>query len=207
MEKPATASAENPFRHLLALIDEKLAAVKSVEDVRAGIDAMPRTGWVRRGVENPESVGLHTDEMKALGREVAAEIPELDVDRLVNILEVHDWPEFVTGDIITSDLPEEERRRMKAHKYEVELAVMERLCARLDGGAELLELWHEYESGTSPEADIARQLDKLQVVAKAVEYQDLGQPSTPRDFYNSSRPFVTHPVLLQRLGELEKRIK
>jgi len=48
---------------------------------------IPRTGWLDRNVQNPETVGEHSDELVKLAEELF-EIPGLSL-----MLKIHDWPE------------------------------------------------------------------------------------------------------------------
>lgn len=59
--------------------------------------------------------------------------------------------------------------------------------------SEIRELWLEYEEGTSLEADLARQLDKFEMIVQANEYE-LANPGKRLDsFFNSTRDSFTHP--------------
>lgn len=96
-----------------------------------------RTGWVMRGVKNPETVQEHTLGVRKLALSMFKELPEFtDADRqdLLNILEIHDWAEAIHGDeaIVTEDM--EERKTKKAKKFENELAAMTKICDAIGGG-------------------------------------------------------------------------
>ncbi len=49
----------------------------TIKMIEAGLDRILRDGWVRRGIGIPETVWEHIVGITGLGREVAAEIPEL----------------------------------------------------------------------------------------------------------------------------------
>ena len=156
---------------------------------------LPRAGWVREGVPEPESVADHSFRTAVLALALG---PELGVDtaKLVQMLVVHDLAESDpgVGDITPRDgVP-------PAEKYRREREAMERLCAPLPNGAAMLALWSEYEEGQSPEARVAKQLDALEMALQAAEYerrhgQDLAL------FRDHARPRITHPRLV-RLFEL-----
>lgn len=59
---------------------------------------IPRTGWVRSGIENPESVAEHSYEV-ALIVSVISDQLGLDHSKLVRAALIHDLAESVTGDI------------------------------------------------------------------------------------------------------------
>lgn len=122
-----------------------------------------RAGWKLRGIAGPESVADHTFRV-ALMALVLARDADLDRERCVAIALVHDLGESIVGDITPYDgvAAEEKRRR--------EREAMARL-SQLTGGPELLELWEEYDRGATPEARFVKELDKLETVVQAAEYE------------------------------------
>ena len=58
----------------------------------------PRTGWLKAGIENPESVAEHSYEVALLASIIADEL-NLDHSKLVRAALVHDLGESETGDI------------------------------------------------------------------------------------------------------------
>src|SRR5262249_34968351 len=89
---------------------------------------------------------------------------------------------------------EEKRRR--------ERAAMECLCDGWDGGAALLRLWLEYDEGQTPEAEVAHQLDALEMALQAREYENRHGVDLA-EFRASARRKVRHPALLQLLDALD----
>lgn len=64
---------------------------------------------------------------------------------------------------------------------------------RPDVSDELMSLWLEYEEGNSIEADISRQLDKLEMIVQANEYE-IAQPGKRLDrFFTSTMDSFSHP--------------
>lgn len=188
----------------------KLLGLSNVTEVRRVTDALaavPRTGWVRRGVSRPENDLEHTEGLLNLADNLASELPELDLVRLKQLLAVHEWPEIVVGDIVTATLPPEERRAALAAKHDAEGRAMWDIClrfGRLDG-QRLFDLWREFEDGETPEAAVARQLDKLQAMIQAGRYELAGEPVRARDFLDGScRPVIVHPVLRAALADLDR---
>jgi len=80
----------------------------------------------------------------------------IDLNRLIRMLLVHDIGEIDTGD--TMVFIEEGLAARKA----AELAAVTRIFGMLPdgGGAELLALWNEFESGETPEARFAHAVDR-----------------------------------------------
>ena len=63
-----------------------------------------------------------------------------------------------------------------------------------DIGEDIYKLWLEYEEGTSIEAELARQLDKLEMIIQADEYEKEQQLFLP-SFFDSTIDSFTHPEI------------
>ncbi|HEV2147754.1 MAG TPA: HD domain-containing protein [Longimicrobiaceae bacterium] len=125
-----------------------------------------RTGWALRGIDSPESVADHSFRvcLLALVLSRGAE-PPLDRERCLAMALVHDLAESLVGDITPYDgVPVEEKHRR-------EREAMERLCAML-GDDEVLRLWEEYQAAETREARFVKDLDKLETVLQAAEYEE-----------------------------------
>lgn len=61
-----------------------------------------------------------------------------------------------------------------------------------DIAQEILSLWLEYEDGTSIEASIAKQLDKLEMIIQADEYET-SQSMNLQQFFDSTTGSFHHP--------------
>jgi putative hydrolase of HD superfamily len=164
----------------------------------SALHSLRRTGWVKRGMENAETVGQHTAEceMKAA---LVAEVVGVNRAKLVDMLKVHDWAESdpKVGDIsphcgVSRD-----------EKHARELAAMRDLCGRLENGDRILALWLEFEEGVTPEAVVAKQIDKLQMADRAVRYM-FEQGLDPAEFLADADRNVSHPVLRAELERLKK---
>ncbi|CAL5059953.1 unnamed protein product [Urochloa decumbens] len=126
-----------------------------------------RAGWVKRGVQGPESVADHMYRMGVMAL-VAADLPGVDRDRCVKMAIVHDIAEAIVGDITPSDnVPKEEKSRM-------EKEALDHMCELLGGGPraqEIRELWMEYENNASLEAKVVKDFDKIEMILQALEYE------------------------------------
>jgi putative hydrolase of HD superfamily len=155
------------------------------------LKALPRTGWVRRGMAHPESVAAHSHGVTWL---VLALLPEeLDLRLALSYAVLHDLPECRVGDLTPSD------GVSRQEKHQREEQAMAALCAPLPRGAELLALWQRYEQQTDEEARFVRQLDRLDMALQAVKYRDQIDPS---EFLESAASVIVHPRLVPLLSEL-----
>jgi putative hydrolases of HD superfamily len=175
---------------------EDLTEQNTIDGLRAfarGLSRLKRTrrqGWIDREVTDPESVADHTFRMAMLAWVIAGRAG-VNRERTVMLALVHDLAEAYAGDLTPhgdlGDLSPEERRRVliqapdrtaaeqrewdrQKHAQEAEglRVLIEGLSP--DQREELTALWNEYESGQTPEAEVIRQLDKVETWLQAEEY-------------------------------------
>lgn len=156
-----------------------------------GLKRLPRAGWVRRGIEDPESVAAHAWGVAWLVLVLLP--PELRRERALAYAVLHDLPEVRVGDLTPADGVSRPEKQAREH------GAMQALCgARPD----LLDLWEAYERQQDPEARFVRQLDRLDMALQAVAYERLtGQDL--REFLASARQVIDHPALVAILDELQ----
>ncbi|XP_023086417.1 HD domain-containing protein 2 isoform X2 [Piliocolobus tephrosceles] len=136
---------------------------------------VPRTGWVYRNVQRPESVSDHMYRMAVMAMVIKDD--HLNKDRCVRLALVHDMAECIVGDIAPADnIPKEEKHRRE----------------------------EEYETQSSAEAKFVKQLDQCEMILQASEYEDLEhEPGRLQDFYDSTAGKFSHPEIVQLVSELE----
>jgi putative hydrolase of HD superfamily len=125
---------------------------------------IPRTGWVESGIENPESVADHSFRT-ALTVMVLSDYYELDTCKAVRMALLHDLGEADIGDITPMMKTED-------HK-ESENKAMEKILTGLNESQRRLywETWLEYQEKETPEAILAHDADKVEMLLQAFEYQ------------------------------------
>lgn len=135
-------------------IDGVLAFLRAAEELKNTL----RTSWTSTG--EPESAAQHTWRLCLMALVFAPSYPDVDFARLVKICIVHDLGEAVHGDIPAieqvpgaSKAPEERRALLQ---------LLRPLPERLRD--EITALWDEYEAAASPEARLAKALDKLETI-------------------------------------------
>ncbi|KAG8582636.1 hypothetical protein GDO81_008142 [Engystomops pustulosus] len=96
---------------------------------------VPRTGWVYRKVEKPESVSDHMYRMAVMA--MLTEDKKLNKDRCIKLALVHDMAECIVGDIAPAD------NVSKEEKHRQEKDAMNYLSNMLpdDMKKEVYELW------------------------------------------------------------------
>ncbi|HEX2209635.1 MAG TPA: HD domain-containing protein [Longimicrobium sp.] len=157
-----------------------------------------RAGWKLRGISEPESVAEHTFRVSlmalVMGRDAG-----VDRDRCVALALVHDLGECIVGDITPHDrvTPDEKRRRERDAMLQL---------SELAGDPEILALWEEYDAGASPEARFVRELDKLETVVQASEYET-ERSADVEEFWEMGDRTLQSPRARAFLGALSGRRK
>ncbi len=129
-----------------------------------------RSGWTSAG--RTESVAEHTWRLCLMSMLFADSFPDVDFAKLVKICVIHDLGEAIGGDIpAIHQVPGESKA---AQEREDLLQLLRPLPERLR--AEITALWDEYEAAASPEAKVAKALDKLETIMQH------NQGKNPPDF-------------------------
>lgn len=142
-----------------------LAAIELVQFLDR-LSSLPRTGWLLRGVVDPESIAEHSygvcvlatlivDDLRARGVTV-------DGERVLRMALLHDAAEAFTGDV-----------PMPAKTPELDRALEQAEAMLLRGMLtdEQLALWTESEAGQTLEARVVKAADKVQMLIKALTYE------------------------------------
>ncbi|MGH7526473.1 MAG: HD domain-containing protein [Gemmatimonadales bacterium] len=134
------------------------------------LKTVTRSGWTSAG--QPESVAEHTWRLCLMAMLLYGRTPGLDLARLLKMCLIHDLGEAIGGDV---PAPKQLAGTNKAGQERTDLL---QLTASLPPALnlEILELWDEYEAATSPEARLAKGLDKLETILQHT------QGKNPADF-------------------------
>ena len=153
-----------------------------------------RSGWTSAGER--ESVAEHTWRLCLMALAFHPHFPDVDFARLVKICVVHDLGEAIGGDV---PAPEQARRLAAGAgtKAADERRDLVALLAPLPPALrdEIAGLWDEYEAAHTPEARLAKALDKFETILQHTQGQN------PPDFdyafnLGYGRQYTAgHPVL------------
>lgn len=123
---------------------------------------MPRTGWVKRGIPNPEVVAAHMYRSQFIAYDFAKAVCQ-NPDSFVSMMMIHDLPEARAGDISPHcGVTREEKAKLELQSAEY--------LAQISGNPEFLEIFQEYEEKHTIRAQLCHDADQLECVAQALEY-------------------------------------
>lgn len=155
-----------------------------------------RTGWQLRGIRNGESIADHCFGVILLTHMLSAgmSVP-INREKAVAIAIVHELGESRVGDIPYTAL------KYFPDKSAIELQAVEDILSPLGSvlTTESLQLFQEFEEGSSVEARFVRAIDKLDMLITASEYEKTGFAGLA-DFWHNNSTFKS----LEEFPELAK---
>lgn len=142
---------------------------------------LKRTGWVLRGVPNPESIADHVFRTALITLFLADELKrrgvEINPDKALRIALLHD-----IGEARVTDIPQPALKYVD--KSEAERKAVEDLLKTSPFPEEYYQLWLEYEEGSTLEGRLVRFADKLEMLIQAIEYESAGASGLD-EFWNA----------------------
>lgn len=163
---------------------------------------IPRTGWLREKIRDPESVAEHSFRLSVLAM-VLAEPLGLDKEKLIKMAIMHDLGEVITGDIVvwltggTIDI------KKQIEKEKLEKEGIGKIFRVIGKSNEYVKIFEEMIERTTQEAKIFWQLDKLEMALQALEYEK-DQNKNLGEFFITADLEIHSPYLKMILREILK---
>lgn len=160
-----------------------------------------RTGWIDSGIpsDQVESIADHMYRMSILTMIIPNE--KIEIDKCVKIAIIHDIAEALVGDITPFG------GVTKQEKHRRELASIQYLSSLIEPynktfAKNIVELWLDYEEIRSIEARYVKDIDKLEMIQQAWEYeQKYGLKYDLSEFY-TARPSIVTPEISELADEI-----
>ncbi|MEX0616438.1 MAG: HD domain-containing protein [Candidatus Woykebacteria bacterium] len=182
-----------------------------------------RRGWLLRKVESPESIADHNFRLILIGW-ILPKIKKYRINfgKLTKMILAHDLYRLYYGDDTPYDFmikkddqvdtkifekwPPRERPERIEKAFEEKRRKLKDFLADLptDVRKEVLNMWEEFEFGGSNEAKFARQLDRLETLLQAIQYEREGKEVNSYPFWREVKETVDHPILLEFMEEIDK---
>lgn len=168
-----------------------------------------RTGWINMGIPDPETISDHMYRMSIMTLVLdpkAWQDQTPDLNKCSRIALVHDIAESLVGDIVPHDenidKAEKSKREYKAILYLCD--IISKYCPT--SADEIRELWIDYETQRNLEATIVKDIDKLELLVQAFEYERMHNRRMD-EFYACRKVIKNNEI--QRLADelIEQRDK
>lgn len=142
-----------------------IASLSHIYDLKT----IPRSGWIQSGIEplGVESIASHSYGMALLIMYLRSALIAngVNVERALNMALIHDIAESIVGDLTPQDEVDE------GTKYAAEAAALQKIVSQVSEGEYFQELWEEFESIGSLEAQVVKRIDKLDMLIQAFHYE------------------------------------
>jgi putative hydrolase of HD superfamily len=227
----AREAVDNPvLLNLLEKIDKRFFYNKKIDKeldffLEIGkLKTMPRTGWVLRGVRNPETIAEHTF-LLAIAVWIFGRRKKLNLEKMLKIALIHEICEIYAGDVTPYDeylagnkkrvkeilkrwprFSKKEKIKKFLKDYLKEKQAFKKLISKLppDLKKEILNLWDEYKRRLTPEGNFVSQIYWLVTYMQALQYWEKNKRFPILAWYEQIREFIDEPIFLKFLNELEK---
>lgn len=155
---------------------------------------MARSGWLQRGVPNPENVAAHSYSMGLCALTMMSLIPKpLDQAKILAMVVLHDLPES-----LTSDIPSPVKRffpaGMEDVKRQIERGALAEITQDVPFGAEWRDLWDEYQLAETAEAKFIHDVDRLELYLQAYTYEQQTGNAHLADFWTKPHRFYYEEI-------------
>lgn len=197
---------------------EFLMEVNTLKDV-------VRKGITFYGVKKPPNALDHTFRTTMMVWVFGSE-RKVNIEKALKMALIHDICKIYAGDITPYDglLPKSKKKRDEffrewpprassgvkrkryAEKIKKERQALEKLTKKLPAKLkkEIMELWQDYETGSSKEGRFIRQLDRAENLLEAFECWKKDKKFPTRPWWEHADEVIDDPVLLRFLKEIEK---
>ena len=166
MNEPESQNTFSPARNLLRFLSRA-----------ERLEAFPRTGWQVCGVQHPESVAAHSFNMTLVALWICDHVDEeVNTEEVLRIALLHDLPEAML-----TDLPRPVKRLLG---YQACKDAEEAAAARIfeHHPPSWFQAFQHYQQALSLEARIVKAADRIQMLAKALQYRSEQRGRTERFF-------------------------
>lgn len=182
-----------------------------------------RKGIMLYGEKNPETTAEHTFRMTILCW-VLGKMKKLSIEKIIKMSLIHDLCEVYAGDITPYDgllpknkkeryefvrkwphLSEKKKKKRYNQKLEKEKISLEKLIKKLPPRIkkEILNLWWDYESGTSAEGRFVRQIDRAENLLEAFDCWRENKNFPTKPWWQHADEVIDDPIISKFLKEIE----
>ena len=165
----------------------------------------PRTGWLFKGVKDPETVSSHVWGVKFLCLLYADE-EGLDEGKAVKMAVIQDLPEAKTGDLV-SEKHAERYERTDEEKEELERKAIHELQPQ-NRFQDIAKLWEEYQERETQTAKFVKDMDMIDMCIQALKYEKENRRSQEKsmdEFFEFTEPRINTETGQKLFEEVKNR--
>lgn len=171
--------------------------IKNILKYTEQLKHLKRTGWLRVGITEPETVASHSWQMALIALYLSENKDEkYDFDKVIKLSLCHDLAESVIGDIT----PHDKTYNKKNLKEKEIMNTMAKECQF----SQIASLFDEYEQNITPEAKLANDLDKLDMFIQALDYEQKHPDKDLSEFKSSATIKIQTSLGKTLLKEISK---
>ncbi len=161
-------------------VGEKAESIFNLMKTMDTLEALPRTGYLLRGVRPCENVAAHCYGTALLAMLLADAETGVDSEKVLRMAILHEAGEAITGDIPRIANKFFPQGSVKSAEQKAAAEVL----SDFEKSAPYLELVEEYIEGKTREAKLVRAADKLQMLCKVRFYEQAGSNNLDDFFKN-----------------------
>ena len=164
----------------------------------AELKKIPRKGWQEKvGILQPESVADHSYNVAIMAM-VLSDLKGLDTQKILKMSLLHDLAESVIGDLTPDEISKKDKTQLENQTMSEILSKLPTKIAR-----DYTKIWEEYQQGSSDEANLVHEVDRLEMALQAKKYITEGYSSDKlQTFLKSARENVKSKEVQEILDEI-----
>src|SRR3989338_5628180 len=162
---------------------------------------LPRTGWVREKVKNPESIAEHSFRVGVLAMVLADKLGA-NKEKLMKMALLVDLGELATGDMVTArgeyiDIKkQDEMEKMGGEE-------IKKIFGKVGNNKQYLSVYREMVNRDTSDAKVFWQLERLEMALQALEYEE-EQGKNLEEFFVNTELYLKEPLLKKIFYEILK---
>lgn len=164
----------------------------------AELKKVRRKGWQDKvGILQPESVADHSYSMAIMAM-VLSDLKGLDTHKILKMSLIHDLAESVIGDLTPDEIS-------RTDKVQLENQTMSEILSKVPTkiAHDYTKIWEEYQQGSSKEASLVHEVDRLEMALQAKKYITEGYSSDNlQTFLKAARENVKSEEVKEILDEI-----
>ncbi|KAI3386291.1 hypothetical protein SNEBB_007632 [Seison nebaliae] len=159
-----------------------------------------RSGWIHSHVyDNVETISSHMYRMTLMT--LTLDNPKgIDMTKCMKMAVVHDLAECLTGDLIPADhIKKEEKHRREFKSFQDIISLIPNEDIRIN----IFDIWQEYENQSTAEAKYVKELDVMDMIVQAFEYEQIDKQISLEHFFKNTE----NKIKSENLKEIDDEIR